>query len=114
MRETEITLQVFQQYRFVCQSLLIPVDFGEIDFKSVRGGRNYQLWRHATDTFAILVVCAQNAIWDERTLPSGLICRSSMQKYAFPRQVVVKAYFLFDYRDCVYLHDMPRALLLLI
>ena len=36
-----------------------------------------------------------------------------MQPYAFPRQVVVKACFLSDYRDCVYLRDMPSALLLL-
>ena len=36
-----------------------------------------------------------------------------MQQYAFPRPIVVKACFLSDYRDCVYLHDMPSALLFL-
>ena len=43
-------------------------------FDFAKWGRTYQLWRNATDTFAILVVCAQNAIWDEITLPSFLVC----------------------------------------
>ena len=59
-------------------------------------GRSYQLWHHATDTFAILVVCAQNAIWDERTLPSGFICGSSTQQFPFPRPVSSENIFSFQ------------------
>ena len=42
------------------------------------------------------VMCAQNAICDVRTLPSGLICRSSMQQYPFPRLVRSESMFSFQ------------------
>ena len=61
----------------------------------MKWGRTYQLWRHATDTFAILVVRAQNSIWDEWTLPSGFICGRSMQQYPIPRPVSSENMFSF-------------------
>ena len=61
----------------------------------MKWGRSYRLWFNTTDTFAILVKCVQNAIWDERTLPSGLICGSSMQQYPFPRPVSSESMFSF-------------------
>ena len=64
-----------------------------MNFDSVKWGRSYQLWCHTTDTFAILVVNAQ--IWDSRTLPSVIICGSSMQQYPFPRLESSESMFSF-------------------
>ena len=59
----------------------------------MKWGQSYQLWHYTTDTFAILIVCAQNATWAEITLPSGLICRSSMQQYPFCRSISSESMF---------------------
>ena len=66
------------------------------NFESVKWGRSYELWRHATDTLAIFVACAENAIWDEKNLPSGIICGSSMQQYLLPRPVSSESMFSFQ------------------